>query len=152
MKGLSTLVTFQALLATISSIYISKMSFMGRMGISFFYRDYQILKVWWQAALLLFILQLLLILLLWLSRKTLRKTRISFLPGFLLLLAATAAAYLTYVDFTTTSHKYLRSNFHLGIYLFWAGCALSCVYFMFVKDKPKLVTQSKVPDTHENIL
>ncbi len=143
MKGLSTLITLQALLATISGIMMANMSLMGKVGIFFFYRDYAILKVWWKTALLLFGLQLLLIFVLWLSKRLLSKIG-GLLVALLFLALIIVGAYFTYLDFTTTSHRYLRSEFHIGGYLFWAAGAITCLYFLFVKIKRNLTPIKRV--------
>lgn len=44
-------------------------------------------------------------------------------------------AYLMYMDFTTTAHRLLKFDFHLGGYLIWVGWGLSCLYFLFIKKK-----------------
>lgn len=134
MKGLSTLITFQALISTISGILMAEMSFVGRASISLFYRDYSILKYWWKTALILFAVQLLLIFVLWLS-KTLSPRILHIMICLILLGGGAYLAYLMYMDFTTTAHRLLKFDFHLGGYLIWVGWGLSCLYFLFIKKK-----------------
>ena len=43
----------------------------------------------------------------------------------------------TFYDFTSTSHKYMNSQFHTGGYLFWAGWFITCLFFFFARVKPK---------------
>ncbi len=132
MKNLSILSLVQGVLSLLSAVLISKMSFVGRIGVSTFYSQYAIFKVWWKTAILLFIVQFVLILFL----NTFR-TKVS--AGFARLLAVLLAGigllgfYLTYVDFTTTSHKLMKFSFHSGFYLFWIGWLISCTYFALAK-------------------
>lgn len=146
MKGLSTLITLQVLLSTISGILMSKMSFVGKISIYFFYRDYGVLKIWWKTALLLFGLQLLLIFVLWLSKRLLSKAG-GILVAVLFLALIFCGAYLTYLDFTNTSHRYLNSQFHIGAYMIWAAGTISCLYFIFVKIKRNLTPIKTEIDT-----
>ena len=57
MKNLSILSLVQVVLSLLSAVLISKMSFVGRIGVSTFYSQYAIFKVWWKTAILLFIVQ-----------------------------------------------------------------------------------------------
>lgn len=137
MKGLSNLITIQALFSTISGVLISKMSWVGKVSIYFFYKDYGVLKIWWKTALLLFGLQLLLIFVLWLSKRLLSRTG-SLLVNIIFLLLILVGVYMTYLDFTNTAHRYLNTQFHVGAYLIWAAAIISCIYFIFVKNKRNL--------------
>ena len=131
MKGLSTLVTLQAFLATISGVLLSQMSLVGKIGIHVMYREYSLFKTWWKAALLLFVVHLALLLVLWLVKRLLGR-RLAFATLLLFLLFGLVGAYFTYLDFTTTTHRIMKANFHAGVYLFWGAWALTCVYFMVV--------------------
>ena len=62
MKNLSILTLIQALLSLVSGILISKMSFIGKIGVSTFYSQYAVFKTWWKTALILFIVQFVLLL------------------------------------------------------------------------------------------
>lgn len=135
MKGIGTLLTFQALLSTISGILIAEMSWVGRMSIWLFYSNYGLLRTWWKTALLLFGLQCLLIFLLWLTRQLLPSKGVRIVPVLLLILGG-IGAYMTLMDFTQSAHRLLKSNFHLGGYLVWVGWFISCFYFLFYKRKP----------------
>lgn len=150
MKGLSTLITLQALLSTVSGIMMSKMSLVGKVSIYFLYRDYGVLKIWWKTALILFGVQLLLIFVLWLSKKLL-STIASRIVAVLFILLILGGTYLTYLDFTNTSHRYLNQQFHIGAYLVWVAAAITCVFFIFVKIKRNLTPIKKeinLADTH----
>lgn len=149
MRGLSTLITFQALISTISGILMANMSFVGKAGIFLIYRDYAILRVWWKTALILFGLQLILIFLLWLS-KVLVPRSFHIIITIIFLLAGGAAAYLMFEDFTSTSHRYLKSNFHLGGYLIVVGWSITCLYFLFVKKKRTFSSLNRPTDDEIN--
>lgn len=124
----------QALLSTISGVLLSQMSFVGKVGISVVYREYGIFKIWWKAALLLFAVQLALLLILWLIKKLLPR-RLALAVFLLFLLFGLVGAYFTYLDFTTTTHRVMKTSFHTGVYLFWGTWALACIYFMVVPRK-----------------
>ena len=136
MKGLGTLVAIQALLSTISGVLMSQMSLIGKVGITVMYNEYGLFKIWWKTAILLFAVQLALLFVLWLIRKLLGR-RLSLAVILLFLLFGLAGAYFTYLDFTTTSHRLMKMNFHAGGYLFWGAWALACVYFMVVPLRKK---------------
>lgn len=129
MKNLIILTLFQALSSVVSSILISKMSFIGRIGISTMHREYLIFKTWWKTALLFFAIQFILILTIQFSKKISRKYQ--FFTCILLILIGIAGTYLTYIDFTTTSHKMMKFSFHSGFYLFWLSWFVTCLYFLF---------------------
>jgi len=136
MKNVTILGLAQALLSLISGVLISKMSFIGKIGISTMYREYIIFKTWWKTALLLLVIQLVLIAVLQLFRT---KVSVSFsrLLAFLLIVLGGIGAYFTYIDFTTTSHKMMKLSFHLGFYLFWVGWFITCFYYLLFKKKKK---------------
>lgn len=143
MKNFIILVLFQALSSTISGILVSKMSFFGRLGISFFYKEYTVFKVWWQSALLFFAVQLVLIFILFLIHR-IGNRKIGQIFAGLMMLACIVGCFFTYHDFTQTSHKIMKSYFHFGFYLFWASAMFSCGCAIFTqKAKPSL------PEPHE---
>lgn len=145
MKNLSILTLIQAVMSLISAVLISKMSFIGKIGVSTYYSQYAVFKTWWKTAIILFIVQLVLILFL----QTFR-TKVS--PNFarvlaiLLTIIGAVGFYFTYVDFTTTSHKVMKFSFHLGFYLFWVAWFISCGYFLLAKE----VKQMPAPPTEES--
>lgn len=134
MKGLFSLVLFQALLSTISGVLMAQMSLVGKVSIWLVYRDYGLLRVWWKAALLVFGVQLVLIFLLWIGRQLLPAIA-SRISALLFLFAGWAGAYWTYLDFTTTSHRLLKNEFHWGGYLVWVAWTVTCLYFLFAKRR-----------------
>jgi len=148
MKGLSTFIAIQALLSTISGVLLSQMSFIGKVGISVLYREYGIFKIWWKTAVLLFAIQLALLLVLWLVKKLVGR-RLALAVFSLFLLFGLAGAYFSYLDFTTTTHRVMKTNFHLGIYLFWGTWVLACIYFMVVSRRTPPHIEPLVEPTDE---
>lgn len=148
MKGLSTVIAIQALLSTISGVLLSQMSFIGKVGISVLYREYGIFKIWWKTAVLLFAIQLALLLVLWLVKKLVGR-RLALAVFSLFLLFGLAGAYFSYLDFTTTTHRVMKTNFHLGIYLFWGTWVLACIYFMVVPRRTPPHIEPLVEPTDE---
>lgn len=135
MKNVSILALFQALSSVISGILISKMSFIGRVGINMMHREYLIFKTWWKTALLFFVTQLVLILILEILRKI--SPKFQKIISFLLVIIGGVGAYLTYIDFTTTSHKMMKMSFHSGFYLFWVSWFITCFYYLFQRFPQK---------------
>lgn len=154
MKNLTILALFQALSSVISSILISNMSFVGRIGISTAYRQYLIFKTWWKTALVLLVVQLIIILILFIARKI--NLKIGKFVAFLLFIVGIIGAYFTYIDFSTTNHKMMKMEFHSGFYLFWASWLISGLYFLLLR-KPKIIdnesaTINKTDFHHENFI
>jgi hypothetical protein len=63
MKRLLPLSVFLAVLSLIAGLLLSRMSFIGRIGISLFYKEYTFMKTWWKGTLVIFALLFLLMLL-----------------------------------------------------------------------------------------
>lgn len=142
-KNIFILILIQALLAVLMAFMISKMSFIGRMGITFLYREYLVLKSPWKTALVIFAVQLFLIVILAFF-KYFTPAKIANTLAIFTLLIGLGAAYYTYLDFTTTSHKYMKSNFHTGFYLFWGAWIFSAIFFLFLKKKKVALTELEV--------
>lgn len=130
MKKFWLLVLSMLVLSLISGYLISKMSFIGKVGINFFYREYAIFKVWWQTAALFFGIQFTLILL-----QTLAKTK---WISWIVLILAVAGLVITFIDFNNEfSHKILREKFHVGFYLFFIATIMHSIYFL-LSDSRKI--------------
>lgn len=147
MKNVTILALFQALSSVVSSVLISKMSFIGRIGISTMYREYLIFKTWWKTALVLFAVQLLLILTLQIVKKI--NLKIQKILAITLIIIGITGTYFTYIDFTTTSHRMMKFSFHSGFYLFWLSWFITCFYFL-LQRKPKQITDPSIEKT-ENL-
>jgi len=136
MKKILNLILIQGIISLISGILFSKMSLVGKIGITVVYREYSILKTWWKAALLVFLIQLIIIAILYLSKRFLIfKTFI--IINLITVIIGILGLFFTYIDFTSTSHKYMNSNFHNAGYLVWAGWFINCLYFFIFSVKPK---------------
>jgi hypothetical protein len=129
MKRNSFFVIFLLLLAGVSGYVLSKASFVGRMGITLFYRQYRFLKVWWQAGLLVFTIWMILFFLQGMAQR--RWSSLAKWLHYAAIAVAVAGLYFTYQDFrNTTSHRWLGERFHLGGYLFWIGWIIISVFYL----------------------
>lgn len=138
MKKILNLILIQTIISLISGILLSKMSLVGKIGISVVYTEYTILKSWWKAALVVFSIQLIIMAILYVSKRfMLYKTFV--IINLVLIIIGLLGVFFTYIDFTTTSHKYMNSKFHTGGYLVWLGWFINCIYFFIFSVKPKPV-------------
>ena len=133
-KKISILVLCLAALAALSGYLMSKASFIGRIGMTFIYKEYGFLKTWWKGALFVFIVwMILLVIQIIVDKKLSRQT--ATIIHFIFILLALAGLYFTYSDFQhTTSHRWLKEKFHIGGYLFWLGWIIMCVFCMVQKQ------------------
>lgn len=131
MKRLSFLIIALAVLSTLSGYFLSKASWIGRVGISLFYQQYNFLKVWWKAALVGFgALMILLIIQTIIQRKL--SFNIAKIIHIILLLLAITGLYFTYQDFRhSLSHRWLGERFHIGFYLFWIQWMIISLFYIF---------------------
>jgi hypothetical protein len=123
-------ILFLGVLSAISGWLMSRMSWIGRVGINFFHKDYKFLKVWYRGAGLVFAVLLVLFIIQWLlNRKLVRP--IARTVQMIALIGAICGLWLTYVDFRTDfSHGLLKERFHLGAYLFWIGWMSISLYLL----------------------
>ena len=143
MKRTILLILSLAMLSVASGMLLSKASWIGRVGMTFFYKEYNLLKIWWQGAIAVYIVLLLLFALHAFIQRTLQPTaaRVMHIAG---LLIAGMCLYLTYDDFTNNlSHRLLGWRFHYGFYLGWVGWILICLFYAVKKrSKTTIVTSS----------
>ena len=119
---------------------ISKISWIGRVGINLMYKEYSIFKSWWKTALLLFAIQMVLLLLQHIVHKKYSRA-VANIASVVLLIAGIGGLAATYSDFQHTfSHKLLKERFHLGFYLFWIGWICTCLYYILLHKKETTVT------------
>ena len=153
-KNITILVFIQLSLAIISAVLISKMSFLGRVGISLMYKQYTVFKTPWKTALIIFGIQVALIIILALF-KYFSSRPIANMVTVVLLIIGVIGAYYTYIDFTRTSHKHMKFYFHLGGYMFWFNWIFSCLFFFCLKGKRKALplstTELDQPDIQPKI-
>jgi hypothetical protein len=138
MKRFSLLLLFEMLISVTTGILMSKMSWVGRMGINLIRTEYKIFKSWWKTALVIFTIQLALLLIQWVVKRTcaLNTSRLIFF--FFLLLGIAGLGY-TYYDFSTVyEHRIMKERFHLGGYLFWIGWISSNLYFLATPYQRKI--------------
>lgn len=135
MKQISLLVIFLAALASLSGYLMSKASFIGRLGMTFVYKEYHFLKTWWEGALAVFAVWIILVIIHYFIERKLFKQK-AIIVNIIFIFLALVGLYFTYSDFQdTTTHRWLKERFHLGAYLFWLGWIIISVYFMVQKRK-----------------
>ncbi|MBS1645371.1 MAG: hypothetical protein JST36_10065 [Bacteroidetes bacterium] len=107
---------------------MSRMSWIGRLGVNWFHQDLKFLKTWYWGGGLEFILLFVLFVLQYsLRRKCLPLVGIS--VQLVALLLAVLGFWLCWVDFKSDlSHHLMKQNFHAGVYLFWIGWACVSSY------------------------
>lgn len=149
MKKLLNLILLQGIISLISGILLSKMSFIGKIGITVAHKEYTLLKTWWKAALLVFVIQLILIAILYVSKRF-SKFKTFTIINLILIIVGILGLFLTYIDFTTTSHQYMNSKFHAGGYLVWLGWFVTCLYFFIFRVKPKVLTTTNTSNESLN--
>lgn len=143
MKRILILITLLLPISVVSGYLMSKVSWIGRIGMSLFYKEYNFLKVWWQGAAFVFMVYLVLMTLHYIVY---RKTHVILgrLIHFLGICAAMGGVYLSYDDFQNDfSHHLLRSRFHTGVYVFWGGWVLIALFFLLSKKMKKQATKSQ---------
>ena len=144
MKRLAPLILFLAALSLISGYLMSKVSWIGRIGMNLFYKQYEFLKIWWQGALVVFITLLVLVIIQLLVQKRLPKNSAR-VAHIIALIAAIFGLYATYHDFRhDTSHHLLGERFHLGAYLFWFGWMAICLFYLFQRRSPTITGSDKM--------
>lgn len=123
---------FLTFLSVVAGYLLSKVSLVGRMGMSLFYKEYQFLRSWWKDSVLLFVVFMVLFALHNFAAKRLpgRSAGKVFIISAVL---AVAGLYISYDDFRhTISHHLLGERFHIGVYLFWIGWIATSLYFIVV--------------------
>lgn len=137
------LLLLQVIVSLISGILLSKMSIIGRIGVSTVYTEYGFLKHWYKGFAAVLLAQIILIAILWLVKRFTTYKNFSIVNLVFIILGLLGLLY-TYYDFTSTTHKYMNDQFHWGGYLFWIGWFITCFYFFFARVKPKPITESSI--------
>jgi hypothetical protein len=123
-------VLFLLFLSCLSGYLMSKPSLIGKVGIDLFYKEYKFLRTWWQGALAVFITLLVLLFLQGLIQRKLSRNSANLIQVVMILLAL-AGFYFTWYDFKhTTTHRWLKTSFHIGAYLFWLGWIIVSVFYL----------------------
>lgn|GEM_PF-6578350 len=135
MKRSYIFILCQAILSFIAGYLVSGISWIGSVGIRFFYGEYSVFRSWWKTGLIFLLIQCVLLISQSLVRKK-AKPSTSYIVSGILLLVGAAGLFVTYNDFQhTLSHRLLKEKFHLGFYLFWLCWIANCLYFLLSKKK-----------------
>lgn len=135
-----------AIISVISGYLISKVSWIARLGINWFYSEYTIFKSWWKSSLLVFGIYLALYLLHWMVHQKAKAINSKAL-NITTILFSIAGLYYTYYDFRHDfSHRVAGERFHLGFYLFWAGWIIISLHFLLQK-KADLTNSNNTPSS-----
>jgi len=121
---------YLAALSALSGWLMSHMSWIGRVGVNMFHKEYRFLKVWYKGGGVVFMIMLLLFILQYIAQRRLPRARSRALQA-VTLLTAVGGLMLTYGDFRSDfSHNILKERFHLGAYLFWIGWISISLYLL----------------------
>lgn len=132
------LILIQVIVSLVSGILLSKMSLIGRIGVSTVYSEYGFMKHWYKGFAAVLLIQMLLMAVLWIVKRAASYKNFSIVNLVFIIVGLLGLLY-TFYDFTSTSHKYMNSQFHWGGYLVWAGWFITSFFFFFARVKPKPV-------------
>lgn len=132
-----------AIMSAVSGYMMSSMSWIGRIGMTMFHKEYSFLKVWWQGALLVFGIWLIIF-----AGHSIVKKRVSkasaLAANLISLIMAIGGLYFTYSDFRNDfSHGIMGEPFHVGFYLFWLGWIGISLFFLAQKSSRELIVSGK---------
>lgn len=130
------LLLFLVTLSVVSGGLLSQMSLVGQLGVATLYTEYAFLRDWYLGSIVIFLSLIFLSFILWLCKRWMGSKNFVILNLIFVVLGLIGFFY-TYIDFTSTAHKYLDSKFHTGAYLFWAGWLFINLFFFFVSVKPQ---------------
>jgi hypothetical protein len=132
-----------AALSVITGVMLSSITFVGRVGMNMFYKQYNFLKIWWQGSLLVFAIWMLVFFAHYFMQKRISKA--SFLAGNLIsLMVSIGGLYFTYCDFRNDfSHRLMGERFHIGAYLFWLGWIGISIFYLAQKSSRQLLATGK---------
>lgn len=122
-------------IAIVSGILTTGMSFIGQLGISFFYTKLSFLKSWWQSALICFTLHTVVSILTYLIDRNLKGVtrKILFIIFFTISLIG---LYVTFQNFRSNiAYRWMGERFHIGIYLYWIGVSFIILFFALTNKK-----------------
>jgi hypothetical protein len=108
----------------------SKISFIGRLGISLFYNNYAFFKTWWKGGLLVFVILMVMLVVHTIAHRYFNR-RNAIMFHAIAAVCIVLGVYMTYQDFRhTLSHHLAGERFHLGAYCFWLGWVSICLYYL----------------------
>jgi hypothetical protein len=134
-------------LSLLSGNLTAGVSLVGKIGISFFYKQFSFFQSWWQSSLVCLACMLVIGIILYFADRSLKgiQRKVVLIASFLVFLLG---LYLTFRDFRTDlAHRWLGERFHVGIYLYWIGFCIISLFFALTEKK----TVTTVNDT-ETIL
>jgi hypothetical protein len=125
-----------------AGMLMSDATWIGRVGITFLHKEYNFLKIWWQGAIALMLVYTALF---YLQQRSGRYNRyIAITANSAILLLVAAGCYLSYDDLNHTfSHHLMGWHFRYGVYLFWVGWALICLFLIFTCDTTVVVAKDQ---------
>jgi len=142
------LILIQVIVSLVSGILLSKMSLIGRIGVSTVYSEYGFMKHWYKGFAVVLLIQLLLMAILWTVKRSASYKNFS-IVNLILIITGLIGLLYTFYDFTSTSHKYMNSQFHWGGYLVWIGWFITCFFFFFARVKPRPAIPVNEPQRNE---
>lgn len=146
MKRSFSFILYLLALSVLAGYMLSKVSLLGRAGISIFYKEYKFLKVWWQGGSVVFVLLLVLY-----GIQSIIYTRANKLIArgaqVTALFLAFTGLILSYNDFRDDlSHRWLGERFHIGVYCFWVGWLSISIFLLVQKKKGNLISSGSTDD------
>lgn len=130
-------------LSLLSGNLTAGVSLVGKIGISFFYKQFSFFQSWWQSSLVCLALMLVVgAILYFIDRSTNGlKRKIVLIACFLIFLAG---LYFTFSDFRTDlTHRWLGERFHVGVYLYWIGFGIISLFFALTEKKKIIVSDTE---------
>lgn len=135
MKAPAWLLLFLVAISALAGYLLSKASWVGRMGMSIFYKEYTFLKVWWKGAGVVLGILLLLYGIQSIVQRQARR-HVAMATHATCLLLALAGMFFTYQDFRNDiSHRWMGERFHLGAYCFWVGWMAISLYLLWRRSR-----------------
>lgn len=137
------LVFILVFLSLLSGNLTAGVSLVGKIGISFFYKQFSFFQSWWQSSLVCLALMLVVgAILYFIDRSTNGlKRKIVLIACFLIFLAG---LYFTFSDFRTDlTHRWLGERFHVGVYLYWIGLGIISLFFALTEKKKITVSDTE---------
>lgn len=133
-------------LSALAGYMLSKVSLLGRAGISVFYSEYGFLKVGWQATLVVLITLLALYGIQYIiyTRANAILARGAQITAIFLALTGLALSYNDFRDDIT--HRWMGERFHIGVYLFWLGWLSISIFLLLQQKKGNLISSSRTDD------
>lgn len=114
------------------------MSWIGRVGVNLMHKEYKFLKVWYEAGAVVFVALLFFFFVQYFFRRRSRPI-VGMSVQVVALLLSGLGFWLSKVDFKSDiSHRILKQNFHVGVYLFWIGWSAISLYILARVNRRKL--------------